>query len=72
MTQLEPPRFVGQRLPRIEDERLLSGKGRYVADIDFPNCLHVAFVRSPHAHALIRSIDTTVAKAVPGVFAVIT
>ena len=71
MAQPEAQRFVGQRLPRIEDERLLLGKGRYVADIALPDTLHVAFVRSPHAHALIRSIDKTTAMALPGVFAVI-
>lgn len=63
---------IGRRVPRIEDNRLLQGKGRYVADIDLPDMLHVAFVRSPHAHALIRSIDTSAARETPGVFMVVT
>ena len=64
-------RFVGRRIPRIEDDRLLTGKGRFVADIVFPEMLHVAFVRSPHAHALIRRVDAREALAIPGVFAVV-
>ncbi len=65
-------RLVGQRVPRIEDPALLMGKGRFVDDITLPGLLHVAFVRSPHAHALIRGIDTAAASAMPGVVAVMT
>jgi carbon-monoxide dehydrogenase large subunit len=59
-------------VPRVEDARLLTGRGRYVADITPPGTLHVAFVRSPHAHAGIVRIDTSVARATAGVVACIT
>jgi carbon-monoxide dehydrogenase large subunit len=52
---------------RREDERLLTGKGRYVADIDVPGCLDAAFVRSKVAHGLLRAVDCTAARDVPGV-----
>ncbi|MFJ8601878.1 xanthine dehydrogenase family protein molybdopterin-binding subunit [Streptomyces shenzhenensis] len=52
---------------RREDERLLSGKGRYVADIGVPGCLDAAFVRSPVAHGALRAVDCTAAREVPGV-----
>ncbi len=61
---------VGDRLPRIEDERLLRGRGRFVDDIRFPDMLHAAFVRSPLAHARLRGLDVTQARALPGVHAV--
>ncbi len=51
---------------RVEDERLLTGQGRFVADIDVPGMLHAAFLRSPHPHALIKRIDVTAARALPG------
>jgi carbon-monoxide dehydrogenase large subunit len=60
-------RFVGRSLPRREDRRLLTGKGHYVADMVLPHMLHAVFVRSPVAHARIRSIDLTRAAAAPGV-----
>ncbi|MFJ5533968.1 hypothetical protein [Streptomyces sp. NPDC093261] len=50
-----------------EDERLLTGKGRYVADIRVPGCLDAAFVRSDVAHGVLREVDCTAARAVPGV-----
>ncbi len=65
-------RYVGQRLPRREDDRLTTGVGRYVDDIHLPGMLHAAFLRSPYAHARIRSIDTSAARSLPGVHAVIT
>ena len=65
-------RFVGARVRRVEDRRLLSGHGRYVDDVVVPNMAHAAFARSPWAHALIRGIDTTRAAAVPGVYAIFT
>lgn len=65
-------RNFGAEVKRLEDPRLLSGKGRYVADIHLPGMLEVAFVRSTEAHALIRSIDTSAARALPGVIAVFT
>ena len=55
-----------------EDQRLITGRGRYIADIAAPGMLHLVFVRSQVAHARIRSIDTSKAKAMPGVVAVIT
>jgi carbon-monoxide dehydrogenase large subunit len=64
------PQLVGARVPRVEDPRLLTGRGRYVADIALPGMLHCTFVRSTLAHGKIRSIDTAEAKALPGVHAV--
>ncbi|MFF4838187.1 hypothetical protein [Streptomyces sp. NPDC001315] len=52
---------------RREDERLLTGKGRYVADIDVPGCLDAAFVRSKVAHGLLRAVGCRAARDVPGV-----
>ena len=63
---------VGARLPRFEDPALLRGQGKYVGDITLPRMLEASFVRSPHPHAMIRSIDTSAAKALPGVHAVLT
>jgi aerobic carbon-monoxide dehydrogenase large subunit len=65
-------RFIGQRLPRKEDPRLLTGKGTFVDDVVLPGMLHVAFVRSPIARGRIRSIDTAAARDMPGVHAVMT
>ncbi len=65
------PPLIGARIPRIEDEPLLRGRGRFVDDILLPGMLHVAFVRSPHPHALIRGIDMSAALALPGVHAVL-
>jgi carbon-monoxide dehydrogenase large subunit len=63
---------IGQPVPRFEDPRLIQGGGRYVADMAFPGMVHGYVLRSPHAHARIRSIDTAKAKAAPGVLAVLT
>jgi carbon-monoxide dehydrogenase large subunit len=65
-------RFVGQRLPRKEDARLLTGRGCYVDDVVLPGMLHCAFVRSPVARGKIRSIDAAAARELPGVHAVLT
>jgi aerobic carbon-monoxide dehydrogenase large subunit len=62
---------IGQPVPRTEDPRFLKGKGRYVADIMPANVAHAFVLRSPHAHAAIKSVDTTAAKAAPGVLAVL-
>ena len=62
----------GKSISRIEDRDLVCGKARFVGDIRLPEMLHAAFVRSPHAHAKIVSIDTTPALALPGVVAVLT
>jgi len=66
------PRYVGQPIKRLEDSRLVRGRGRYVDDIQLSGTLHVAFVRSPHAHARVRAIDTTRAAGAPGVSKVVT
>lgn len=62
----------GDRVKRLEDPALITGKGRFVDDIRLPDSAHAAFVRSPHAHAVIRSIDKDAALDVPGVVAVFT
>ena len=63
---------IGQPVPRKEDQRLLTGRGRYGDDLVLPRMAHAVFVRSPHAHARIRAIDKRAALAVPGVLAVLT
>jgi len=63
---------IGQSVSRFEDPRLLRGGGRYVADIVLPGMAFGYVLRSPHAYARIRSIDTSTAKAAPGVLAVLT
>jgi carbon-monoxide dehydrogenase large subunit len=63
---------LGARVKRVEDQRLITGKGRYLDDIKLQSMAHIAILRSPHAHANIRSIDTSAAKEMPGVVAVIT
>lgn len=61
---------VGSRVQPVEDRKLVSGAGSYIDDIQLPRMVHAAFLRSPHAHALIKSIDTSRAEALPGVLAV--
>ena len=63
---------LGQAVPRFEDPRLLRGGGRYVDDMVLPRMAFGHVLRSPHAHARIRAIDTAAAKAAPGVLAVLT
>ena len=65
-------KYVGQRVKRTEDPRLIKGLAHYVDDIGLPGTLHVAFVRSVYAHAKITAIDTSAALATPGVVAVYT
>jgi aerobic carbon-monoxide dehydrogenase large subunit len=65
-------RWFGAPVQRLEDPRLLRGKGTYVDDIDLPNMLHAAVLRSPHAHARILHIDTHAACELPGVHLVLT
>jgi aerobic carbon-monoxide dehydrogenase large subunit len=62
-----PNSYIGRTVPRPNARRLVEGRGRYVDDISLPRMLHVAFVRSPHAHAKIDSIDITPAKSIQGV-----
>ena len=64
--------FVGTSVKRLEDESLLTGRGRYIDDLDMPGLLEAALVRSPHPHARIGSIDTAAARALPGVRAIFT
>lgn len=72
MTQPVAQRYVGTPVQRTEDPRILTGRGRYVDDVDLPGMLHAAFARSPFPHARITSIDTGAARALPGVVAVYT
>jgi aerobic carbon-monoxide dehydrogenase large subunit len=65
-------KYVGQRVKRTEDPRLIKGLAHYVDDIRLPDTLHVAFVRSVYAHARINSVDASAALAAPGVVAVYT
>jgi carbon-monoxide dehydrogenase large subunit len=64
--------MIGQPLPRLEDRRLVTGNGRYTDDINVDGQVYAAFLRSPHAHAIIASIDTEAAREAPGVLAVLT
>ena len=64
--------YIGRSLPRVEDNRLLSGGGRYVDAFNEPGQLHMAIVPSTRAHAILKSIDTRKALQRPGVFAVMT
>ena len=63
--------MLGSSVPRKEDQRLLTGRGRYVSDLVVQNMVHAAFVRSPLAHARVAGVDATAALALPGVIAVL-
>jgi carbon-monoxide dehydrogenase large subunit len=63
--------WIGAPLPRFEDERFLRGGARYVGDLKRPEMLHAAFVRSMHAHGVLRAIETESARRAPGVRAVL-
>ncbi|HEV2431962.1 MAG TPA: molybdopterin cofactor-binding domain-containing protein, partial [Burkholderiales bacterium] len=63
---------IGQAVTRVEDQRFLTGRSRYVDDIQLPHMLHGAVVMSPHAHALIKNIDASKALDTPGVHLVLT
>jgi carbon-monoxide dehydrogenase large subunit len=65
-------RNIGTSIQRVEDNRVLTGRGRYVDDVSLPGMLHAAFVRSPHAHARITHLDVSRAARMPGVVAVLT
>lgn len=71
-TKTKSGKFVGERVRRVEDPRLMTGAAAYVDDIRRPELLHIAVVRSPYAAAKINSIDTSKAAALPGVQAVYT
>ena len=64
--------WIGRSLPRREDDPLLRGAGRFVADLTRPGQIHAHFVRSPVAHARLLDIDATAALALPGVAGVFT
>jgi carbon-monoxide dehydrogenase large subunit len=65
-------KHFGARVARLEDAVLLTGRARFVSDVTLPGMLHACFVRSPHAHAKIHSIDASAASIMPGVRAVLT
>src|ERR1700751_1827744 len=67
-----PNSYIGKTVPRPNLDRLLQGRAAYVSDMELPRMAHVVFLRSPHAHAKIVSIDTAAAKQMPGVGAVVT
>ena len=74
MSEVDPSRpLVGQPVPRVEDARLLRGRGRFVADLSpIAGIHHAAVVRSPHAHARVGAVDASAALALEGVIAVVT
>ena len=63
---------IGQPVRRVEDRRFLTGRARYVDDVELPRQAHGALVLSPHAHARIRQVDISRAAAAPGVICVLT
>ncbi|MEX2296755.1 MAG: xanthine dehydrogenase family protein molybdopterin-binding subunit, partial [Dongiaceae bacterium] len=63
---------IGSSVRRSEDQRFLTGKGHYVDDMNRPGQAHAAFVRSPHAHARVKMVDTSAARKAPGVIAIFT
>src|SRR5918912_1276501 len=69
---VEERTWVGKSVARREDPRILAGRGTYVDDVRLPGMLHASVLRSPHAHARITRIDTSEARRVPGVVAVLT
>jgi carbon-monoxide dehydrogenase large subunit len=71
-TQTRRQPYIGRWMPRLEDARLITGKGRYADDVALPGQTYAVFARSPHAHARIGKIDAAAALALPGVIAVLT
>src|SRR3982750_360470 len=63
--------YIGESMPRPNAQRLLQGRGAFIDDLRFPRLAHVAFFRSPYAHARIRKLDLSKARAAPGVIAVL-
>jgi len=72
MTDATAGGLIGRSLTRIEDLPLVTGRGRFLDDLQPPGCLIATFLRSPHAHARVTGIDTAAARAMPGVAAVLT
>jgi carbon-monoxide dehydrogenase large subunit len=71
-TDAMPIKLVGRGVKRLEDPKLITGSDPYVNDMRLEGALQLAFVRSPHAHAVLKRIDTSAAKKIPGVVAVLT
>src|SRR5215468_6732111 len=71
-TEHTPGGLIGRSVRRVEDRVLITGKGCYVDDMQLPGMLHMAFLRSPYPHAKILSMQTSAARAMPGVVAVVT
>ncbi|MGH3281477.1 MAG: xanthine dehydrogenase family protein molybdopterin-binding subunit, partial [Trebonia sp.] len=72
MAQIAAQRYTGDSIKRSEDPRILTGSGRYIADLKLPGMLHAAFVRSPLAHGRVLAVDASAARDLPGVVAVLT
>src|SRR5438046_8924544 len=72
MTATANPTYIGSRVARKEDPRLVTGEGTFTDDVMLQGMAYLTLVRSPHAHARIRRIDTDAAKKEPGVVAVLT
>src|ERR1044072_9034290 len=73
LTALDRPNsYIGRSVPRPNLARLTQGRAKYVSDVTLPRMAHVAFVRSPYAHARIKAIESAAAKQAPGVIAVVT
>jgi carbon-monoxide dehydrogenase large subunit len=72
MRPLDREPYLGRPLKRTEDPKLITGRGQYVEDIALPGLAHLAFLRSPHAHARITAIRTDAARRAPGVVRVVT
>jgi carbon-monoxide dehydrogenase large subunit len=66
-----PNSYIGKTVPRPNIDRLMQGRGLYVSDMELPRMAHVVFLRSPHAHAKIASIDANAARQMPGVVAIV-
>jgi carbon-monoxide dehydrogenase large subunit len=65
-------RLIGAKVPRVEDRRILTGRGHYIDDLHLPHMLHATFLRSPVAHARVTALDVAAAQSAPGVVAVLT
>src|SRR5436190_21775610 len=73
LTALDRPNsYIGRSVPRPNLARLTQGRAQYVSDVTLPRMAHLAYVRSPYAHARIKAIEATAAKKAPGVIAVVT
>jgi len=72
MSEIDRDPYVGRPLKRTEDPKLITGRGQYVEDIKLPGLAHLAFLRSPHAHARVTALRTDAARRAPGVVRVVT